>query len=350
MPASISLSEDEHNTLLDYYRAHPDPAVRLRCHIILLLAGGHSWGTITVVLFCSSQTVARWQQRFAKGRVAGLLGRARGSPSAFAARWVTLAVTWVLEQTPRAFGLFRSRWACVTVVLLLWQEHRVRVSRETVRQWLHRHELVWRRPRPVVGPKDPKREEILAELRRQMVATPEDETWVFMDEVDVNLNPKIGPMWMRRGQQATVETPGDNEKRYVAGSQHWRTGAVILTPGECGQGRNAALFVRHLEDLRHRLRRYRKVHVLCDNAKPHDCRKVAEYLREHGDRIVLHYLPKRSPDCNPVERVWWHLHDEITRNHSCKTMHELLELVLGWLESRNPFPVEGSVYPKPKAA
>jgi transposase len=350
MSASISLTHRERNPLLDYYRAHPDPAVRLRAHIILLLAQGRSWALITAVLFTSSHTIVRWQQRFAEGRGEGLFGKQRGCPSPFAARWVTLAVTWVTEQTPRAFGLFRSRWSCVTVVLLLWQEHRLRVSRETVRRWLHRHELVWRRPRPVVGPKDPRQDAILADLRRQMAVTPADETWVFMDEVDLNLNPKIGPMWMRRGQQAEVVTPGDNEKRHVAGSQHWRTGAVILTPGAPGQGRNAALFVQHLEDLRCRLRRYRRIHVLCDNAKAHDCRKVTEYLARHGDRIVLHYLPKRAPECNPMERIWWHLHDEITRNHSCEAMAELLELVVQWLQERNPFPVEGSVYPTPQAA
>jgi putative transposase len=350
MSASISLARAERNTLLDYYRAHPDPAVRLRAHIVLLLADGRSWALITAMLFTSSQTIARWQRRFAKDRVEGLFGKARGSPARTAVHWIAQAITWVAERTPRAFGLFRSRWSCATVVLLLWQEHQVRVSRETVRRWLHQHELVWRRPRPVLGPKDPRRQAILAELGRQMAATAADETWVFMDEVDVNLNPKIGPMWMRRGQQAEVVTPGDNEKRYVAGSQHWRTGAVILTLGEPGQGRNAELFVRHLEDLRRRLRRYRRIHVLCDNAKPHACRKVAAYLKAHGDRIVLHYLPRRAPECNPIERVWWHLHDEITRNHSCKTMQDLLELVLGWLQDRNPLAVEGSVYPQPTAA
>jgi putative transposase len=350
MSASIALTADERNALLDSYRAHADPAVRLRCHIILLLAAGYTWSLTTAVLFCSSQTVARWQKRFAKGRLDALLGRQRGRRSPFAARWVTLAVRWVLEKTPRAYGLYRSRWCCATVVLLLWQEHRVQVSRETVRRWLHAHELVWRRPRPVISPRDPRREEILAELRRQMAATADDETWVFMDEVDVNLNPKIGPMWMRRAIQAQVATPGDNEKRYVAGSQHWRTGQVILTVGAAKQGRNAALFVQHLEDLRHRLRRYRRIHVLCDHPRAHDCKAVTRYRAEHGDRIVIHYLPKRAPECNPIERVWWHLHEEITRNHSCKTLQELLELVLAWLERRNPLAVEGSVYPRPVAA
>ena len=69
-----------------------------------------------------------------------------------------------------------------------------------------------------------------------------------------------------------------------------------------------------------------------------------------GGRVVLHYLPTYAPECNPIERVWWHLHEEITRNHSCETLPELLELVLAWLERRNPFAVEGSVYPPPVAA
>src|SRR5262249_39073818 len=112
----------------------------------------------------------------------------------------------------------------------------------------------------------------------------------------------------------------------------------------------AVLFVRHLEDLRHRLRRDPKSHLLCDHAKPHDFAAGTRDVAEHGDRVVVHYLPKRAPECNPIERVWWHLHDEITRNHSCKSMQELRELVLGWLRERSPFTVEGSAYPRPTAA
>jgi len=41
---------------------------------------------------------------------------------------------------------------------------------------------------------------------------PAPETAVFQDEGDINTNLKIGAMWMRRGQQAEVVTPGTNEK------------------------------------------------------------------------------------------------------------------------------------------
>jgi hypothetical protein len=44
------------------------------------------------------------------------------------------------------------------------------------------------------------------------------------------------------------------------------------------------------------------------------------------------------------------LHENITRNHRCKDLAELLDQVFAWLGARNPFEIEGSVYPKAKAA
>jgi transposase len=68
---------------------------------------------------------------------------------------------------------------------------------------------------------------------------------------------------------------------------------------------------------------------------------VRRYLAEHGDRIVLHYLPARSPQDNPIERVWWHLHEQITRNHQCQCIEELIDLTLAWLEERGAFQDRG---------
>jgi hypothetical protein len=58
----------------------------------------------------------------------------------------------VTELTPRAFGFLRSRWCCGVIVILLWDIYQLHVSPKTVRRWRHREQLVWRRPRPVVGP------------------------------------------------------------------------------------------------------------------------------------------------------------------------------------------------------
>ena len=346
MPSSISLNDDERNTLLDYYRRHPDPALRLRAHIILLLDRGLTWATIGTLLYCGSRTIARWQARFRSGRVAALIGKMPGRPTQRTADIVAALVVWVTGKTPGDFGFLRSRWCCATLALVLGRTHDLHISRETVRRALHGAELVWRRPRPVLQRRDPQRAGILQDLRQLLRDLPADEVAVFEDEVEVATNPKLGSMWMPKGRQAEVATPGDNTKRYVAGSLNWRTGQVIATPGE---HRDAALFVAHLDELRRRLRRYKKIHVILDNAKFHESWPVAEFLYKHGDRVVLHFLPKYAPECNPIERVWWHLHDEITRNHRCKDIDGLLDRVFRWLEGRNPFQVEGSVYPAANA-
>ncbi len=344
MTRSIALSPAQRTALLGRYRKDPDPEVRFRSHILLLLDDGHTWVTVATLLFCSSRTIARWVKRFQAEGVEGVAGHKPGRPFRLAADWVKVVVAWVTTKSPGDFGFLRSRWCCEAVAILMLELHHVEVGRETVRRWLHRGRLVYRRPRPVVGPKDPDRQAKLDSLRGLLAGLPADETAVFQDEVDINTNPKIGSMWMVKGQQAEVETPGNNEKRYLSGSIHWRTGQVFLTEGKPKQGRDTALFLAHLDDLRGRLRRYKKVHVICDSAKCHTSDEVAVYLWEHRERIDLHLLPTYSPDCNPIERVWWNLHDRITRNHKCETMQELLDLTFAWLGSRNPFKVEDRVY------
>jgi len=341
LPHCINLADGQRQALLACYRGQGPAELRLRAHLILLLADGHTWATICAVLYCSSRTVARWKARFEQGGVDGLLGRPRGTPRRFGSLWPALVVAWLLDFTPRAFGLLRSRWCCETLAVLLWRLHEVDVSRETVRRWLHRHNLVWRRPRPVLRRHDPERQARLDKIRAVLRNLPDDETAVFTDEVDLNLNPKIGCMWMPRGEQAEVVTPGDNAKGYLAGSLHWRTGLLITT---VGAHRDAALFVAHLGELLSRLRRYRKVHVICDNAKFHTARPVQEFYAQHQDRLEFHPLPRYAPECNPIERVWWRLHEAITRNHSCQSQPELVDLALAWLAEKKTFRVQDSLY------
>jgi transposase len=350
MNGRMRVTPTEHQALWEQYRKGSDPHVRLRAHIILLLAQGYSWAVIAGVLFCSTRTIARWKIRVGQEGVTAVLGAQRTPQPRLGSWWSAVVARWVTELTPRHCGFLRSRWCCGVIVLLLLEVHHLQVSPATVRRWLPREHLVWRRPRPVVGPTDPQRAATLQALRQRLAPLPANEIAVFQDEVDINTNPKLGAMGRRCGQQAEMLTPGTNEKRYLAGSLNWRTGALLGTEGVPQQGRNAALFVRHLDDLRCHLLCYRKIHVICDNARFHDCRLVQQYLQLWGHRLVLHFLPKYAPDTNPIERIWWHLHAEITRTHRCQTMDDLLDLVVAWLQNRGPFVVAGEVYLQPQAA
>jgi len=339
----------ERQALLEQYRKGANERVRLRAHILLLLADGYSWAIIVGVLFCSTRTIARWKRRVEEDGIRAALGPPPPT-SRLGSWWSEVVAAWGVQSSPRDFGFLRSRWSCQVMVLVWLETYELRVSQETVRRWLQKEQIVWRRPRPVVGPSDPQKEAKLQALRQLLARLPANDIAVFQDEVDVNTNPKIGAMWMRRGQQATVVTPGTNEKRYLAGSLNWRTGALILTEGLPQEGRTTALFLRHLDDLRRHLLCYRTIHVICANARSHKSQAVQKDLKRWGHRIVLHYLPASAPETNPIERIWWHLHEEITRCHRCQSMEELLDLVFAWLQKRTPFVVERKVYELSQAA
>ncbi len=59
MDGSIDLIPSERKTLLECYRKSTDPAVRLRAHLLLLLADGHPWSQIAAMLYTSTGTISR---------------------------------------------------------------------------------------------------------------------------------------------------------------------------------------------------------------------------------------------------------------------------------------------------
>lgn len=328
MNGSIRLTAAERKALLKVYRTGRDTKQARRAHVILLLDDGMSYRELRRWLFVSNDLIADCVRRFQQGRVEALFGE-RLSASEVVPSWLRSIQQWLEAKTPQDFGYFRTRWSCEILAEVLAWEKGVRLSGESVRRGLHRLGFVWRRPRPVVGPRDPDHEEKLWRIHRLLAEMPADETAVFQDEVDVNLNPKIGACWMRCGQQAAVVTPGNNVKRYLAGSLHWRTGTLLVSLPDTR--RNTRLFLAHLDDLRQRLRGYRMIHVICDNAPFHRSGHVQEYLVRWSHRLRVHFLPKYAPETNPIERVWWHLHETITRNHQCQTIDELLEDVSEYL-------------------
>jgi len=67
-------------------------------------------------------------------------------------------------------------------------------------------------------------------------------------------------------------------------------------------------------------------------------------LGRWGHRIRLHFLPGHCPEANPIERISWHLHEEITRSHRCGDLGEPFDLVFKWLDHRRHFVAQDQTY------
>ena len=70
--------------------------------------------------------------------------------------------------------------------------------------------------------------------------------------------------------------------------------------------------------------RVRRIHLVVDNYGIHSAKETQRALAALGGRIVLHFLPPYCPDANRIERIWQDLHANVTRNHRCKTLNQLL--------------------------
>lgn len=62
------------------------------------------------------------------------------------------------------------------------------------------------------------------------------------------------------------------------------------------------MFILFLTQLRQRFKR-KELAIILDNYSIHKSKKVFEYLKRFP-MIHLYYLPKYSPEYNPVERIW----------------------------------------------
>ncbi len=139
--------------------------------------------------------------------------------------------------------------------------------------------------------------------------------------------------WMNRGTQKTVLTPGRNEKRYLAGAANFRTGRVTWV---LGTRKSAILFLLLLWKLHEEYPQAKKIHLILDNYSIHSATEVLSSLETKvGRRFQLHFLPPYCPQHNAIERIWLDLHANVTRNHRCRSMAELLRNVRDYLNRRN---------------
>jgi transposase len=157
----------------------------------------------------------------------------------------------------------------------------------------------------------------------------------YVDEVDIDLNPRIGPDWTLPGQQRWVLTPGQNEKRFLAGALNHRTGCLVWVEGD---QKRSWLFLNLLRALVRRYRGTRVLHLILDNYTIHRSKIVQAALTEWGGQFRLHFLPPYCPDENRIERLWLQLHTNVTRNHRCRTIRRLLDRVQRFLQNATPFP------------
>lgn len=311
-----------------------DKGLATRCQIILLWGEGETWFAIARAVGCSFSWVGRVIRRFRDHGVAGLHDRREDNGQTKLDEQYLATLYEIVDKQPPDFGYPRPTWTQELLAKVMESRTNVKVHPGTMSKALKMIGARLGRPKPVVGCpwSNIAKGRRLAAICRAIDEMGPGDVAVYLDEVDIHLNPKIGPDWMNRGKQKKVLTPGQNAKQYLCGALDVASGCVEYVVGE---RKNSPLFLSMLDRLLKVYSQATVIHVVLDNFRIHSSKQVQAWMKQHGHRIRLHFLPPYCPDHNKIERKWRDLHAAVTRNHCCKTIEELMTNVVRWLKDHN---------------
>jgi transposase len=312
-----------------------DADTRVRYLIVLRADHGRSGRRIARELGCCPATVSRTIGRYEALGEAGLIDRREDNGLAKADDLYARTVAWILESSPPDFFHRRPTWTRRLLIATAKTYTGVSVSPTTMGRLLKKLKARRGRPKPVAPCpwSDAARKRRIAMIHALIDTLPAEAACVWEDEADIDLNPRIGFDWMLPGTQRHVRTPGKNVKRYLAGATDAASDRAVWVKG----GRKTSrLFIDLLRKLLVEYADKTVIHVVLDNFIIHSSRQTRLWLAEFGHKFRLHFLPPYCPDDNRIERkLWRELHANVTVNHRCETIEELMNEVVHYLKSHN---------------
>lgn len=134
------------------------------------------------------------------------------------------------------------------------------------------------------------------------------------DETDLLMFPPLRSCWALRGEPACVVISGRNARRVIFGALNLRTGHRLLLPREHQRAVDFQAFLAFVHE------HYRGWHVvwLLDEDSSH----TAAGSQRLGKKLNMKFLwlPKRSPDLNPLDHLWGHGKNAICGNRQYETI------------------------------
>ena len=181
----------------------------------------------------------------------------------------------------------------------------------SLHEWLKKRGFSYKKPRLVPKNADPEKQQAFIRAYEALMAEAElhNEPVLFGDAVHPTQQVQEAYGWIRKGTDKLIETTGARKRVNVMGAIDLETMKFNYKDFETINGAAAIAFLKEIE------RSYPKasrIHLIWDQAGYHTCKEVSDYLEK--SRIKVHYLPPRSPNLNPIERLWKIMHEHVSHN------------------------------------
>lgn len=323
--------------LMRVSQRHSDGNYRRRAMAMLQLYDGHALSHVARMLRASRTSILTWRARYQQFGEAGLVPERRGRKEETVSEAVCAKVLALVEERTSKYGYLRSRWTSQMLAEQIQEQLSVEIHASTIRRLLPKLGVVWNRARPTLHIRDPKKAARMKAIDKALASADEYNPVFYVDEVDIDLNPRIGSGWVRKGKQDAIPTPGKNQKRYLAGALNAVTGKVTWVEW---QKKNSEIFILLLAELRRSYRKAKSIRLIADNYVIHKSAMTRCFLKNNS-KFELLFQPVYHPWVNRIELLWKQLHDTVTRNHRYATMNKLMESVRRFMALASPFPGSG---------
>jgi len=279
--------------------------VSRRAHMILLNNKGYTIDQISDICMCDRDTVSKTLNCFRQENYQCLYDKNRTGAPRILTNDDEKYLFSCLQKSPMEFGYFATVWTLAIMACLLQEKRNKAISQPALKELLRKRNWQWNRPKQIPPTCEPIVEEEKQEILRLLKFPRENEVLLFQDEMDLELLPRITGAWMPRGQQMKIPTPGKNKITCIFGFFNPHNKDFYYKMVRTRKKKTAKNFIAALHQIRTLYRR-KKIHIIVDNASIHMERtKLLLRFREiYSDEIIIHFLPKRCPNLNAIERFW----------------------------------------------
>ena len=297
----------------------------LRSRAVQAVFSGQSIDSVAKSLRFDRSTIHRWLQRYDKcQRVESLTPKPRsGRPRTWSKRERQQLIKDLLKPASE-FGFETDFWTCRRLIQHVYRKFKTRVSQPTMWRHLREAELTYQKPEKRYKEADPAVQEewirtTLPEIKK--VTRKFKAILYFEDEASVQLAPVLGKTWAPKGQTPLQRVTG-NRGSIAAISAISSDGRLVFNLHR-GRFRSGEIIHFLKQMLKHHGRRH--IVVVMDQAKPHTSKMTKAFIASQK-RLHVFYLPSRSPELNPDEKIWSHLKHQELKSHQASNLKDLAKL------------------------
>ena len=206
MDSLVSLTRSQKRRFKRLIQRSDNGRVVRRAQVLLQLASGVSPTAVSRSLSVARSTVYRWVTQFQTAGEAFLEACGSGRRAYTVDDTLLETLAELVEQPPSDYGYLRSTWTSEMLAETLNSLLSRPIHASTVRRWLVNLGFGWRRARPTLHLRDPRAATRLKAIHRALSRAPSGHEVFYADEVDIDLNPKIGFLWSTQGCQRAIPT------------------------------------------------------------------------------------------------------------------------------------------------